>query len=397
MGKTSYFINKTALGLFLLVAAGCAPVVRTTGGPAQTSAHPEAQMSVPVRTAADASLRVGLLLPLSGAQAKLGQGMVEAAQLALYESNADGVGLLMYDTQGDPALAAQAARKAIADGAQILIGPIFSAELDAVDPIAQTRDIPILSLSNNTDKGDINTFIFGFAPDEQVERILTYAKQQGVQKVAAFIPQSTYGDTIAVSFDDHARQLGLALAPAVRFDAANFITQSVAFTQNVKNDPSINAIFAPLAPSQLVQFIPQLGAAGIEMQHTYLLGLSTWESLNSSTATAAPLMFFPAPEAVQRRAFINRYQQSYGYAPSPISSLAYDATALVVVLAKNYPAAPFRVEHLTDPQGFSGVDGIFRLHDTGIVERGLAVYRVTPEGTRLVQAAPDMFSESSHH
>lgn len=391
MGKTGILVHKAVLGVFLLAVTACTPVVRTTSGPSQTPARPASQASAPVRTAADASVRVGLLLPLSGAQAKLGQGMVEAAQLALYESNADGVGLLMYDTQGEPALAAQAARKAIADGAQILIGPIFSAELDAVDPIAQTRDIPILSLSNNTDKGDVNTYIFGFAPDEQVERILTYAKQQGVQKVAAFIPESTYGDTIAVSFDDHARKLGIALAPTVRFSAADFISQSAIFAQNVKNEPSIQAVFAPLAPKQLAQFLPQLGIAGIDIQHTYLLGLSTWESLNEGAAISAPLAFFPAPEAVQRRAFINRYQQSYGYVPSPISSLAYDATALVVVLAKNYPTAPFSLEHLTDSQGFSGVDGIFRLHDTGVVERGLAVYHVTPVGMRLAQAAPETF------
>ena len=43
---------------------------------------------------------------------------------------------------------------------------------------------------------------------------------------------------------------------------------------------------------------------------------------------------------------------------------------------------PFSREAILNPSGFTGVDGLFRFTDQGLVQRGLAVLEVTPEGTR---------------
>jgi hypothetical protein len=49
---------------------------------------------------------------------------------------------------------------------------------------------------------------------------------------------------------------------------------------------------------------------------------------------------------------------------------------------------------LTNPSGFSGIDGLFRFRADGTNERGLAVLRVTPTGPQVVAASPRSFGAS---
>jgi len=46
---------------------------------------------------------------------------------------------------------------------------------------------------------------------------------------------------------------------------------------------------------------------------------------------------------------------------------------------------------MTNPSGFEGLDGLFRLRANGLVERGLAVLEVAPTGARVVDPAPPSF------
>jgi hypothetical protein len=49
-------------------------------------------------------------------------------------------------------------------------------------------------------------------------------------------------------------------------------------------------------------------------------------------------------------------------------------------------------ETIMGPDGFAGVDGIFRFRPGGEVDRGLAVIEVTPEGTSVADPAPQSFA-----
>ena len=70
--------------------------------------------------------------------------------------------------------------------------------------------------------------------------------------------------------------------------------------------------------------------------------------------------------------------------------LAYDATALAVLLAQGQPR--FTPAQLTDPQGFVGGAGIFRLRADGLAEHGLAVVEIEGGTTRMVDPAPKAFA-----
>jgi hypothetical protein len=71
--------------------------------------------------------------------------------------------------------------------------------------------------------------------------------------------------------------------------------------------------------------------------------------------------------------------------------LSYDAVSLVSVLSNGIPYRRFTDAALTDPNGFAGVDGIFRFRIDGGADRGLAVLQVGQNGFSIVDPAPASF------
>ena len=71
--------------------------------------------------------------------------------------------------------------------------------------------------------------------------------------------------------------------------------------------------------------------------------------------------------------------------------MSYDAVSLVSILSEGIPYRRFTVGALTDPNGFAGVDGIFRFRLDGGADRGLAVLEVGQNGFTVVDPAPSSF------
>src|SRR4051812_36133710 len=93
-------------------------------------------------------VRVAVLLPLSGQEGTLGKQMLDAAQLAVFDFGDEGFTLLSYDTNAVGGAVA-AAQQALSDGAQLLIGPLFAAEVQQVAPVARERGIAVISFSSD--------------------------------------------------------------------------------------------------------------------------------------------------------------------------------------------------------------------------------------------------------
>ncbi len=100
--------------------------------------------------------------------------------------------------------------------------------------------------------------------------------------------------------------------------------------------------------------------------------------------------WYAAPDPAARQRFIDVYTTTYGQAPPRLATLAYDATALAAVLAKR--GSQFDQVSLTNPNGFAGLDGVFRLTSRGLVERGLAVLEVGSDGAHVVDPAITTFA-----
>lgn len=147
---------------------------------------------------------IGLLLPLSGANQRIGLSMWNAAQMAVFEANNPNLSIRPYDTQGDPEQAQKTAHLAISEGVNIFVGPLFSDSTRSVANIAKQNEIPMITFSNDQNLAEphepINTphlYIFGQLPSEQIVRVVDHVAPKTQGQFALISPKTPFGNTAA--------------------------------------------------------------------------------------------------------------------------------------------------------------------------------------------------------
>src|SRR5690606_11437564 len=76
-------------------------------------------------------VKVSLLVPLTGKKADLGQAMLKAAQMALFDIGGADFELIPRDTKSTRDGAAVAAEAAVKNRDYLILGPVFSEDLKA--------------------------------------------------------------------------------------------------------------------------------------------------------------------------------------------------------------------------------------------------------------------------
>ena len=355
---------------------------------------------------------VGLLLPLSGPNASLGQGMLDAAQMALFDVKGGRVALLPRDTHGSAEGAAAAARDALDHGARLLIGPLTAPEVEAVKPLAAERGVAVLAFSTAASVAGDGAYVLGLLPSEEVRRVVGFAHQKGTQRFAVLAPETAYGRLVAEALKAEAATEQVSIAQTVFFDPnaidlapsvrqlANYASHKVANAPDpaseeaqAAGDVGFDAVLLPEGGQQLKLLAPLLPQYGVDPAHVRYLGTGIWDG--DPTLAGEPALegaWYAAPDPTGRVDFEKRFAAVYGHAPPRLATLAYDATALAAALSRGPEGADFSADALTNPNGFVGLDGIFRLRADGRVERGLAVIEIHRTGNVVVSPEPQSFT-----
>ncbi len=355
-------------------------------------------------------LKVALLVPLSGANADLGKAMLEAAQLALFATESDRLTLIPRDTAGTPAGAASAARSAIAEGAQLILGPLVAAEVEAVKPVARDAKIAVIAFSTATQLAGGNLFLMGFLPGQEVGREVSFARERGLKRFAALAPNSQYGHLMSDALREAAAAGGGSVVKVEYLDpratdAAAAIRRllplgAAAPPASAAPPPpagaAFDALLLPEGGAQLKGIARQLTEAGLDTAQVRLLGSGLWDDPAIAGEPALYGGWFAASPPEPRREFERRFEATYGHPAPRLASLAFDAAALAAALAKSAGSEPFSREAILNPSGFTGVDGLFRFTQEGLVQRGLAVLETGPQGNAAVSPAPQNFQAFSY-
>lgn len=394
------------------------------------------RLSPPDGLLEDDKTRVAILLPLSTQGNSRGdrelrdlaQGLLDSAQLALFDQRNETVALMPHDTRGTVDGAEQAARDAIAEGADIIIGPLLSSSVEAVAPVARQADVKVISFSNRPQVAGEGVYIIGFALQQQVDRLVAHALGEGLGRFAILTPESPYGQAVLEAFRNAVatqggsiQRIGLYDPVATDFgpqikEISNYDARRYALTSRVKElqarddevsrlalkqlakrdtlgDVDFEAILLPAQDELTLRTIAsQLAQYDVDQPAVRYLGLQLWDNFGN-LSSEPPLIGgrYVAPPPEGRGLFAKRYQKVFRQAPHPLASLAYDAMALAVIQAGAEGVPDYSDRALTNNVGFFGVDGIFRLTRSGITERGMAVVEIGREGLTTIDAAPQRF------
>jgi branched-chain amino acid transport system substrate-binding protein len=342
-------------------------------------------------------VRVGVILPFNNATANvrgLAKAMMHAAELALYDSANSNIMLMTAEDTGTPEDAAAAAQKLLDEGAEVIVGPLFAASVTAVAPLARDRGVPMLAFSTDRNVGGNGVYLLSFQPQSEVRRIVAYAVSQGRKKIGAMIPQTPLGELVEATFREAAQQNNIAICDVEHFSpSAGALTEPAAAIAKADCD----AILVPQGGSLLRGLAQTFSYSNIDTTKVKLLGTGLWLEPGTQKEGLLTGAWFAAPQPSTGDAFDAKYRQTFGAEPPQLASLAYDAVSLVALLANGTPYHRFTLRALTDPNGFSGVSGIFRFKPDGSIERGLSVLSVAPEGFNVIDPAPTTFQVEAVH
>jgi ABC-type branched-subunit amino acid transport system substrate-binding protein len=386
-----------------------APVVETP----EPVEEPVATGLVPPHMADRELARVAILLPFSADNSSARSEalrLLHSAELALFERGSGNLLMIPKDTQGTPQGARDAAQAAVEDGADIIIGPLFGPAVTAASQVARQAGIPIIAFTTDTTVAGDGVYLMSFPPEIEVARIVEYATRQGVERFAYLGPQNRYGMAVYSALQDNAALTGGSVAAESFYtgDVEAMARASARLAEGVFEpltpeeadelrretwvpDPEapFQAVILPEGGTRLRALGPLLISQAVDPLVVRFLGTGLWNDPDLLREPALLGGWFAGPDLDARTAFETAYRASYGNDPSRIASLAYDAMSLAAHLDGGERG--FSREAIEEDQGFMGADGLFRFRESGLIERGLAIYEMRSRGLREIEPAPLTF------
>ncbi len=138
----------------------------------------------------DGWVRIGVMLPLSGKSASVGQSLKNAAEIALFSSGNQRIILQFYDTNNAVNGISDLTRQAISERVNIILGPLFANEARDVARVGRSYGVPVLTFSNDERMlQDADIHSMNYLLSQEIDRIVGFASSNGRKMIAVIIPE----------------------------------------------------------------------------------------------------------------------------------------------------------------------------------------------------------------
>lgn len=375
-----------ALAGAALLAAGC-QVIPKTDGPATTGPAPTPEPTETALPTDTGRHRIALLVPLSGDAAGVGQAIANATTMALLDTKSDNLRITTYDTAEG---VAGAARKAIADGNRLILGPLSADAVPAVQAAARPAGVPVIAFANDPSVASADVFVIGHLPEQSIRRAVQHARGKGASKFAVLAPEGDYGSRSVSALENALRDYGGALARKESYARGN--TSIVSAAARLKAAGGYDTVLIADGARFAVDAAGELGKGRTRSR---ILGTELWSG-DAALAKERALdgAMFAAVSDQRFGRFADSYAARFGSQPYRAATLGYDAVLLTLRVARDWKAGtPFPRNQLFDKGGFLGVDGAFRFARSGVVERALEVREVKAGDVTVADPAPAGFGK----
>tara|TARA_B100001250_G_scaffold162217_1_gene139366 strand:- start:134 stop:1597 length:1464 start_codon:yes stop_codon:yes gene_type:complete len=358
------------------------------------------------------TIKVGIMLPLTGKHYQIGNSLLSASQLALDKTQNKNIKFFIRDTGNEDNITKNF-YSLLNENVDIILGPIFSKSIFKIQPLAKDENIQIITFSNNTKVAQNNLYIFGLTLEDEVQSILEYSIRSENKKLAAILPDNEYGKRIKneiTKFHNHnssqlvkiimynpnnpdfyeiskniseyeqrKTNLGLKIKEleALNTDSSNKQIKRLKNLDTFGDLPFDSLFIGVESFKQLSMISSILPYYDVDPKKIQYLGNSVWNKDSIIKEPGLNNSLFTSIDRESTANFKQEYLAIFNQKPHPIASLAYDAVGMVISLNEN--KKPINVSSLTSKQGFRGINGTFRLYSNGNIERNPSIYRVKNE------------------
>ena len=134
-------------------------------------------------------IKIGVLVPLSGENASLGEQVINSIRMALIDIDDNKIEIYPKDTGSDPNIALRSALELEQMGINLVIGPIFHKNLIY---LKEVESITFLSLTNKNLDLPKNIISSGINSTSQLRTITKFLKLNELKKTILLIPDLSY-------------------------------------------------------------------------------------------------------------------------------------------------------------------------------------------------------------
>ena len=360
-------------------------------------------------------VRVGMLLPLSGDNASVGEDLRNAAMLAQFEIGDDAYVLQFYDTKGTADGAKDAFKQALNDNVEVVLGPVFAAEVGAIRSKAQSEDIPVLSFTSDTTKLGKGVYSLALLLSDQTERVIRYACENKKTRLAVLAPDNYAGDIAIetamkvaptcgisvdhvsvynptfINFDPYVRNVlpkeYLEKLKQKELEKGKKKQEKEPLEEEQSPEPEeekpelsvaeqldFDALLIADDGNRLKSIASLFGLYDVTPKDVLFLGMATWQDKSLTTEGALQGGIFPVLPAEGFDAFARKYEETFAKKPMRLASYAYDAVSMTALIRRKY--GKILPEYITQPSGFLGTDGLIRFHQNGLPERLMGLSKI---------------------
>jgi branched-chain amino acid transport system substrate-binding protein len=369
-------MKKKALSL-ALCGAMAASLFAGCGSANNTTASTET-----VETSGELTWRIGGIGPITGAAAQYGQGVMNAIQIAVDEVNAAGgingyqISYNFQDDEMDQQKSVNAYNTLKDWGMQILEGTVTSGACAAV--AQETYSDRIFQLtpsasSTSVTEGHDNTFQVCFSDPNQGTVSADYIadNQLGTKIGIIYDSSDPYSSGVYQNFASEAQAIGLEIVATEAFTSDNktdFSTQ----LQKCK-DAEADLLFLPFyyqEGSVVLTQANQMGYAPTMFGVDGFDGLLSVENFDVKLAEGVYLLTPFAADADDEatKAFVTKYQETYGGIPNQFAADAYDG---IYILKEALEASGLTPEASNEEICDALIAGIQKVNYNGLTGEGM--------------------------
>jgi hypothetical protein len=351
-------------------------------------------LSTPLKSVfANEKIRIGLLVPLTGKNAEIGQSIIKSTRLAINKIDNTSIEIIPKDTGSNPNITLRSAKELLNLGIKIIIGPVFNENLEYLDEL---KEITFLSLTNKSNNESSNIINAGINATSQIKAIKKFIKLQGIKKTIFLTPDVDYKNEIKKGISDSKikiiKNYTYNTDPTKLTKQIEKITDYNTRKQNLEDEITRLEKSDEINKERLIEKLKKQDTLGIvnfdsliiadfdeslksvttsllytdvSPKEKYFITLNQWFDESLLNETSSQPIYFPSINKKNYEEFSLEYFKKFNQYPNQLSFLSFDLVGLVYYLIlQNNLIIDNKI--FTKKALFKGKVGIFEIKDNKI-------------------------------
>ncbi len=359
---------------------------------------------------AEDKVKIGLLIPLTGNDAEIGQQIIKASRLAIKDIGSDKIEIFPKDTQSDPKKTLISAMELDRQGINLVIGPVFYKNLIYLD---QVNNLTFLSFTNKTLSLPKNVISTGINSTSQLNTIKKFIDKNDIKKTIFLIPNLNYDleikhglkkskiKTIKQYFYDiEPTKLTKQVEKITNYEIRkqNLIDEITRLEESkdtnkekkIKNlekkytigDVNFDSLIIADFDESLKSVITSLLYTDVSPKDKHFITLNQWFDESLLVEKASQPIYYPSINQRNFENFKKKFLDKFNETPNHLSLLSYDLIGLVYYLTLKNDIKEIN-KAFTVKNSFKGKIGVFDIKDNRINHR-LNFYKIENGGIKEI-------------